>query len=347
MDKRPCAVCKKYYANPHRDMCQLCFQSWAASGRNSCARCRAPKEINQFDLCGNCYEIWKIETEEYDIKSVISAISSITEENAAQSGEYGPSILRKKREYVPTPKFPTLCDEYTDLCGVFNVGLGIAAGRPIRDPSIDSGAGVTLWYKVDPEAMGDNECPLCLGPLRGTKDFPVKLAGCTHYFHFECAKQLCNNGTSIKCPVCSVVTGIVTGNQPPGLMSIMVDPGCSVAGAPPGEGIIFVTYIVPPGTQGPEHKAPGTPFRGSSRTSVFPNTAEGRKAVRMVRLAFKRRLVFTIGRSATSGDDNVVVWAGVLHKTRLDGGAENFGYPDPGYLGKVSAELTALGIPNE
>lgn len=51
-----------------------------------------------------------------------------------------------------------------------------------------------------------------------------------------------------------------------------------------------------------------------------------------------------MGRSVTSGMDNQIVWNGIHHKTRHNGGAANFGYPDPTYLKRVKEELAAKGI---
>ena len=55
-------------------------------------------------------------------------------------------------------------------------------------------------------------------------------------------------------------------------------------------------------------------------------------------LAFKRRLIFTVGNSVTTGHFGVV-WAGIHHKTNVNGGAGGFGYPDDTYLRRVKEEL--------
>lgn len=342
MEDRPCAVCKAEYANPGRDLCQGCFQEWASGGRDFCARCKAPKEINSYDLCSSCYCIWKIEVEEFEIQKSIDAINAVDESNASSLGDVGRWVIHKKSTYVPNARFRSLYEEYKDLCGVFLVGYTLGAGQEIRDPVGDALARMPLWHDVPPEQMGTSECSFCLGAL--SQGHPVKLAGCTHCFHDECAKQLLMNRTSISCPICSAVTGLITGNQPPGIMKIDIILTKSVDGAPPEEGTIYVTYSIPSGIQGPKHKSPGTVFEGTTRSSIFPDTPEGRSVVRMIRTAFKRRLVLTIGQSASRGKDNVVVWGEIPHKSRFGGGEEKFGYPDPGYLGKVRSILASLGI---
>lgn len=61
-------------------------------------------------------------------------------------------------------------------------------------------------------------------------------------------------------------------------------------------------------------------------------------------MAFKRKLVFTIGTSVTSGKSDTVTWNGIHHKTHPCGGAERHGYPDPTYLLRVEQELASFGV---
>ena len=49
-----------------------------------------------------------------------------------------------------------------------------------------------------------------------------------------------------------------------------------------------------------------------------------------------------MGRSLTSGEDNVITWNDIHHKTSLYGGP--YGYPDAGYLGRVAADMAAMGV---
>jgi deltex-like protein len=55
-------------------------------------------------------------------------------------------------------------------------------------------------------------------------------------------------------------------------------------------------------------------------------------------------MIFTIGTSVTSGVQNVVVWNDIHHKTSMHGGPQNYGYPDPTYLQRVTEDLAAKGI---
>ena len=76
----------------------------------------------------------------------------------------------------------------------------------------------------------------------------------------------------------------------------------------------------------------GKQYPSTNRTGYLPDSPEGQKILRLLEVAFKRKLVFTVGRSVTTGADNVIVWNGIHHKTNINGGSANFGYPDPTYL---------------
>ena len=69
-----------------------------------------------------------------------------------------------------------------------------------------------------------------------------------------------------------------------------------------------------------EHPSPGTPYKGISRSGHLPDCTEGRLVAKLLNVAFTRRLVFTIGRSRTTGDDGVLTWNDIHHKTRTHGG---------------------------
>lgn len=60
--------------------------------------------------------------------------------------------------------------------------------------------------------------------------------------------------------------------------------------------------------------------------------------------AWKRRLIFTVGTSVTSGTQNAVVWNEIHHKTEVFSNHSGHGYPDPNYLDNVLAELKIHGV---
>ena len=51
----------------------------------------------------------------------------------------------------------------------------------------------------------------------------------------------------------------------------------------------------------------GMDYRGDGRTAYLPNNVEGRAALRMLKRAFMRGLLFTVGKSITTGRDNTTV----------------------------------------
>ena len=202
----------------------------------------------------------------------------------------------------------------------------------------------------------------------GLEDSVFKTKECNHQFHIECAKQIILNQPSDKyfeCPVCKNIQGVKMGNQPDnGEMSITKEnfdlPGYKkswslrkdnsngntqyISTFEPCQGTIVVQYKFKDGIQNDLHPNPGSAFHAHSfpRKAYFPATPEGIKIVGMLRLAFDRKLVFTIGASATTGRDNVIVWNGIHHKTKIADAA--YGYPDPQYLQRVKEELRCFGI---
>merc|ERR1712070_1345655 len=64
------------------------------------------------------------------------------------------------------------------------------------------------------------------------------------------------------------------------------------------------------------------------RRCYLPHNEVGLKALRLLRSAFLQGEIFKVGTSVTSNRDNTVVWAGIHHKTKTDGGAANHGWPD-------------------
>ncbi|KAG7221341.1 hypothetical protein INR49_017307 [Caranx melampygus] len=94
-----------------------------------------------------------------------------------------------------------------------------------------------------------------------------------------------------------------------------------------------------------EHPNPGQPYEGVSRTAYFPDSPEGRRIIILLRRAFDQKLIFTVGRSTTSGRNNTVTWNDIHHKTSTHGGPTNYGYPDPEYLSRVRDELKSPSLP--
>ncbi|XP_076857178.1 uncharacterized protein LOC143511050 [Brachyhypopomus gauderio] len=182
-------------------------------------------------------------------------------------------------------------------------------------------------------------CSICLESL--VKLQVKTLEKCNHSFCNDCIKR----AFAIKpvCPTCGVMYGALKGTQPKGgVMKTTVK-----ASHLPGYekyGTIVINYYIPSGTQGDEHPNPGEPYKGSSRTAYLPDSSEGRRVLKLLTRAFDQRLTFTIGRSSTTGQSDVVTWNDIHHKTSCYGGPTSYGYPDPDYLKRVQEELQVKGI---
>ena len=71
-----------------------------------------------------------------------------------------------------------------------------------------------------------------------------------------------------------------------------------------------------------EHPNPGSLYYGTTRKAYLPDSPDGNKVLRLLQLAFERRVTFTIGMSLTTGKDDVITWNDIHHKTRCDGPAK-------------------------
>ncbi|KAM4047041.1 putative E3 ubiquitin-protein ligase DTX2 isoform 3-T3 [Anomaloglossus baeobatrachus] len=149
---------------------------------------------------------------------------------------------------------------------------------------------------------------------------------------------------SLQCPACKTIYGEKTGTQPDGKMDIFPIPQSL-----PGHqdcATIHIVYTITGGIQGSEHPNPGKPYtaRGFPRHCYLPDNAKGRLVLELLKLAWTRRLIFTIGVSSTTGESDTVVWNEIHHKTEMNSNITGHGYPDPNYLDNVIAELAAQGV---
>ncbi|KAM8969505.1 E3 ubiquitin-protein ligase DTX4 [Sarcophilus harrisii] len=204
----------------------------------------------------------------------------------------------------------------------------------------------------------DEDCTICMerlaapsgykGPQPTVKpDLVGKLSKCGHIYHLHCLVAMYNNGNkdgSLQCPTCKTIYGVKTGTQPPGKMEYHLIPH-SLPGHPDCK-TIRIIYNIPPGIQGPEHPNPGKSFtaRGFPRHCYLPDSEKGRKVLKLLLVAWDRRLIFAVGTSSTTGESDTVIWNEVHHKTEFGSNLTGHGYPDANYLDNVLAELAAQGI---
>ncbi|KAF2363639.1 Zinc finger C3HC4 RING-type [Trinorchestia longiramus] len=232
--------------------------------------------------------------------------------------------------------------------------------RQIKFRTKPNGASEKLLATCTTEVTGpsiiDVMCSLCLhyldtkAPSQTHKMTERDIVGtamlinCGHFFHCCCLLPLMVTAPkSFSCPVCRCFHGTITGTQPKGgRMNHSVEKSSL-----PGHedcGTIVITYFIPKGKQGPEHPLPGVPYVlvNFPRKAYLPDSEKGRLVLSLLKKAFARRLIFTVGDSASLGLKNCVTWGQISHKTfRTD---RQFGYPDPNYLDIVLQELAALGV---
>ena len=163
----------------------------------------------------------------------------------------------------------------------------------------------------------------------------ILLENCVdHFFHIECLNNLMGDKNNFKCPICSKIYGTLIGDMPEGTFYAYITPDrCS--------GYTCDTIVIN------YYFKNGQNYTGTTRVSYLPNNKEGRDVLALLKVAFDRKLTFTVGTSVTTGRKNTVVWNGIHHKTSLFGGPTRFGYPDKSYFNRVKEELAAKGVTKE
>ena len=91
-----------------------------------------------------------------------------------------------------------------------------------------------------------------------------------------------------------------------------------------GFSTIKITYDIPSGLQGRNHPRPGQRFNGGKRSAYLPNSPEGKEVLTLLKKAFDAKLIFTVGKSATTKMDNTVIWSDIEHKTAVRGGRQRY-----------------------
>jgi len=210
----------------------------------------------------------------------------------------------------------------------------------------------TPWVSPATQPGDPPQCSICLLDLSDNSSYttttlaPVlTLMDCNHSFHSACLTALMANSPSqfLQCPTCKKVYGVRTGTRPTtGSMKHRL-----LRSSLPGHngcGTIEMHFMFTPGIQGPEHPHPGQYYNpvGFPRTAFLPDNQEGVKALHGLYMAWEQRLLFTVGKSITTGMDNCVTWNDIHLKTKVSGGEHS--YPDEQYLKNLAQDLAGFGI---
>lgn len=209
--------------------------------------------------------------------------------------------------------------------------LDLGAGAMIDQQSSEPGMSVMT---VDEERLED--CLICCGEYDVT---PANwnILQCNHKLCSHCYKQIeitraTMNGvteTFSKCPFCMSISGVEIGTCPDGTMTASIVP--TPCEGYEGYNSIRIHYNI----EGSGYQL--------KRAAFLPNNDEGNELFKLLQIAWDRRICFTIGTSATTGQQNVLVW-NIHHKTAPNGGVESHGFPDETYMQRCKLELKTFGI---
>ncbi|NXP65863.1 DTX3L ligase, partial [Chloropsis cyanopogon] len=191
----------------------------------------------------------------------------------------------------------------------FQEATGASKKSSVRQKNNLSSGGQT---QAKTEEKEDDECPIC----RDTIQNKEILEKCKHAFCKICIDKAMTYKQA--CPVCNTVCGVLTGNQPEGTMSSKTI-SVSLPGYP-NCGTIQINYIMCGGIQTSSHPNPGQRYGPAYRTAYLPDNKEGREILQLLRRAFDQKLIFTVGQSRTTGEQNVITWNDIHHKTAIWGG---------------------------
>ncbi|XP_038071235.1 uncharacterized protein LOC119740106 [Patiria miniata] len=271
-----------------------------------------------------------------------SSISQIISPKSVKYGARGTRLIESSRGDIDNQSVNALDDLKSNAASqatVFlqtdnrNTFFKFKDGRSTGD----RGGPFDATTRAESADVKKDECPICLAD----KMIDEVALRCNHRFCKTCIDQALKN--DYKCPVCQTVCSQPKGNQPKGTMKHNTDRYLHLPGYEQ-DGVITIAYHIPSGTQWADHPNPGKLFTGTSRTAYLPDNQEGREVLVLLRKAFGAGLVFTVGRSITSGLGDTVIWNDIHHKTSMSGGPQNYGYPDPGYLKRVKEDLAAKGF---
>ncbi|NXC61111.1 DTX3L ligase, partial [Aleadryas rufinucha] len=162
------------------------------------------------------------------------------------------------------------------------------------------------------EEKEEEICVICRDRIKNKET----LEKCKHAFCKSCIDLAMAHKKA--CPVCNTVCGVLRGNQPEGIMSVTT---ChfSLPGYPSCD-TIKIEYFMEGGIQTSSHPNPGQRYGPTYRTAYLPDNKEGREILQLLRRAFNQKLIFTVGQSRTSGEQSVITWNDIHHKTAIKGG---------------------------
>eukprot|EP00388_Colpodella_angusta_P025817 GDKK01003747.1.p1 GENE.GDKK01003747.1~~GDKK01003747.1.p1 ORF type:complete len:281 (-),score=42.73 GDKK01003747.1:62-904(-) len=169
----------------------------------------------------------------------------------------------------------------------------------------------------------DECCVICLDDVKQDDQKGVAFNNCNHVFHEECMLRFLRSDCYKRCPSCQTIIFSLKGPCPRGSMTVQeINTPCAGFES---FSTFEITYSV----------------CDTIRNAYVPTSAEGILVMRNLIKCFESGLTFRLGTSLTTGRHNVITWAGIHHKTSLQGGSH--GFPDASYLQRVSEEMQQFG----
>lgn len=188
----------------------------------------------------------------------------------------------------------------------------------------------------------DMECAICKvdmepepNPIVAQGETPIVQLACGHRYHTTCLTAWF--ATRQNCPQCLREYGKVVGRGPRvGTMSWCVEP-FAVSGHPDASQTIKVTFAFPCGADDD-----GNAYESRKSSGYLPCNFQGVVLLELFKVAFRRRVMFGIGHSMTTG--RMQPTYNIHLKTRRDGGQARHGYPDDTYFQRSLKELQSSGV---
>ena len=134
------------------------------------------------------------------------------------------------------------------------------------------------------------------------------------------------------CPTCGRAYGDTVGTMPDGTMTWHWSRQHLAGYSCP---TVVLHFFFPRGT------ADGQEFSGRSQHAYLPDDEQGRELLALFQLAFRRRVLFSLRPSLTTG--RLQPTFSIHMKTSMNGGPARHGYPDPHYFSAALEELRLAG----
>uniref|UniRef100_A0A663N9G2 E3 ubiquitin-protein ligase n=1 Tax=Athene cunicularia TaxID=194338 RepID=A0A663N9G2_ATHCN len=277
--------------------------------------------------------------------------ASIQEANDFFIGTFQKSVEGLKQEKIPIMNSYTLNETIMKLNARFSNLLAKEEGNQLllRGPASEileakkflaenCSREQPLIENSPTEKDDEDVCPICMERF-SNKEILEK---CNHAFCKSCINQAMIYKPC--CPVCGMFYGPMKGDQPEGTMSSITLSSC-LPGYP-SCGTIMITYNMYSGIQTKSHPNPGKRYAATSRTAYLPDNKEGREVLSLLKKAFNQKLIFTVGRSRTTGAEGVITWNDIHHKTSMTGGPTYYQQEEREWVIDMVVSCQILGTPS-